>query len=195
MSKRIVLIQGHPDPQQKHFIHALTNAYQAAAELAGHEVKVIHVAKLNFSLLTSEEEFEHQSPSTDIQMAQDAIQWAQHIVIFYPLWLGTMPAILKGFWEQVLRPGYAMTAGDRNSWPKKLLKGRSARVVITMGMPAAIYNWFYWAHSLRNLKRNILSFCGFAPITDTLIGSVSSMTDQQRKKWLDKMEKLGMKGD
>ncbi|MBO1924820.1 NAD(P)H-dependent oxidoreductase [Thiomicrorhabdus sp. 6S3-12] len=194
MSKKIAIIQGHPDPSESHLNYSLAEAYKAGAEAAGHEVKVITVAKLSFALLTSEEEFDKHPPVTDIQGAQDIIKWAEHIVIFYPLWLGTMPAILKGFWEQVLRPGYALSTGDRNQWPKKLLSGRSARIVVTMGMPAFVYRWFYRAHSLKNLERNILSFSGFAPIRSTLIGAVQNLSERQRKAWLDKVYQLGQKG-
>ncbi len=191
MSKRIVIIQGHPDSSTVHFGHALADAYTTGAQQAGHDVKTINVALLDFALLRSEQEFENVSPVVDIQKAQEAIMWAEHIVILYPLWLGSMPALLKGFLEQVLRPGFAMTSGDRNSWPKKCLKGRSARIIVTMGMPGFIYRWFYCAHSLKNLKRNILSFCGIKPISDTLIGSVENLSDPQRSKWLQKMRTLG----
>lgn len=191
MSKQILIIQGHPDSTTEHLGHALVKAYVAGAQLAGHKVKVIEVAKLNFSLLSSEQEFEHQSPVTDIQIAQDKILWAEHIVIFYPLWLGDMPAILKGFWEQLLRPGFAMTSGDRNSWPQKRLKGRSAHIIVTMGMPGFIYRWFYCAHSLKSLKRNILSFCGISPIKHTLIGSIDNLNEKQRNQLMEKMKKLG----
>lgn len=191
MSKRIVIIQGHPDSSTAHFGHALAHAYSTGAQQAGHDVKTINVALLDFALLRSEQEFENTSPVADIQKAQEAIMWAEHIVILYPLWLGTMPALLKGFLEQVLRPGFAMTSGDRNSWPKKCLKGRSARIIVTMGMPGFIYRWFYCAHSLKNLKRNILSFCGIKPIGDTLIGSVENLSETQRSKWLQKLQTLG----
>ncbi|MDX1352476.1 MAG: NAD(P)H-dependent oxidoreductase [Thiomicrorhabdus sp.] len=194
MSKRIVIILGHPDPTHGHLNHALANAYSSAAIEAGHEVKKIDVAKLHFSLLNSEEEFENQAPAYDIQQAQNEISWANHLVIIYPLWLGTMPAILKGFWEQVLRPGFAMTSGNRNSWPQKRLKGKSARIIVTMGMPAFIYRWFYRAHSLKNLKRNILGFCGISPIRDTLIGSVENLTEKQTNRILEKMKFLGKQG-
>ena len=194
MSKRIVIIQGHPDSVTTHFGHALDQAYARGAQQAGHSVKIIHVAQLNFELLRSEQEFEEVSPVADILKAQEAIMWAEHIVILYPLWLGDMPALLKGFLEQTLRPRFAMTSGERNGWPKKELKGRSAHIIVTMGMPGVIYRWFYCAHSLKSLKRNILSFCGIKPIRDTLIGSVDNLSKAQRSKWLQKMQRLGETG-
>jgi putative NADPH-quinone reductase len=102
-----------------------------------------------------------------------------------------MPALLKAFLEQVLRPGFAFEYQSRGM-PKKLLKGTSARVVVTMGMPASVYRWVYFAHSLRSLKRNILAFCGIAPIRSTLIGNVEGMSDRQRMEWLDEVRGLGM---
>lgn len=191
MSKRIVIIQGHPDTSTTHFGHALAQAYATGAQQTGHEVRMIHIAQLNFKLLRSEQEFEEVSAEIEIQKAQETIMWAEHIVIIYPLWLGDMPALLKGFLEQLLRPGFAMASGDSNHWPKKLLKGRTARIIITMGMPAVIYRWFYCAHSLKNLKRNILSFCGIKPIGDTLIGSIEKLSEIERQKWLQKMQILG----
>jgi putative NADPH-quinone reductase len=69
------------------------------------------------------------------------------------IWLGDMPAVLKGFSEQVLRPGFAISGSRAGHLPKELLAGRSARIVVTMGMPAL----FYRAHSVKSLKRNILA--------------------------------------
>jgi len=75
--------------------------------------------------------------------------------------------------------------------PKKLLKDRSARIVVTMGMPAWLYRWYFRAHTLKALKRNILGFAGVAPIRETLIGSVESMKRAQRLSWLEKLTRLG----
>jgi putative NADPH-quinone reductase len=77
---------------------------------------------------------------------------------------------------------------------RKLLTGKSARIVVSMGMPALIYRWFFFAHSLKNLERNILGFSGIKPIRSTLIGSIEGLTDRQRADWLDVLRDLGEQG-
>ncbi len=192
MPRKITIIQGHPDPTGGHFCHALADAYAHAAEGAGHEVMRIEVAELDFPLLRTKEAFESEATLPEIEEAQEAIRWADHLVIVYPLWLGTMPALLKGFLEQTLRPGFAFGAAEKGLW-SRMLKGRSARVVITMGMPGLFYRWFFGAHSLKSLERNILKFVGITPVRETLVGLVEG-SDKNRKKALAKMEKYGREG-
>ena len=194
MKKRIVIIQGHPDAQARHVGHALADEYAKGAEDGGHEVKRIEVAKLDCPLLRTKEEFEKGTAPDSIIQAQQAISWADHLVILYPLWLGTMPALLKAFFEQVFRPGFAFTPAEPGKMWKKLLTGKSARIFVTMGMPAFVYRWFFLAHSLRSLERNILDFAGIGPIKASLIGMVEGMDDKQRAGWLAEMRGLGELG-
>jgi putative NADPH-quinone reductase len=112
-------------------------------------------------------------------------------VLFFPLWLGDMPALLKGFLEQVARPGFAFQAEGDNPYAKKGLKGRSARVVVTMGMPALLYRWYFRAHSVKSLERNILGFVGISPVNETLIGMVDKLGDAGVQKWAEKLRRLG----
>ncbi|HEU4487088.1 MAG TPA: NAD(P)H-dependent oxidoreductase [Povalibacter sp.] len=190
MGRHVLIIDGHPDPREARLNHALAAAYAHGAQLAGHEVRHIAVGQLKLPLLTCSEEFFDTPPSPAVTAVQQDIRWAEHLVIFYPLWLGSMPAQLKGFFEQVMRPGFAYAQGKGRGLPKKLLKGRSARIVVTMGMPAAFYRHVYRAHSLKSLKRNILAFCGIGPIRDSVIGNVEGNA-VGRAAWLRKMEVFG----
>ena len=115
------------------------------------------LAQLDFPLLRSEEAWKDGALPAALAQAQTDIAWAQHIVLFFPLWLGDMPALLKGFLEQVARPGFAFQAQGDDLFARKGLSGRSARVVVTMGMPALLYRWYFRAHSVKNLERNILA--------------------------------------
>jgi putative NADPH-quinone reductase len=104
-----------------------------------------------------------------------------------------MPALLKGFFEQTLRPGFAIGKAEPGRLGTRLLKGRSARIVVTMGMPAFFYKIYYRAHSLKSLKRNVLEFCGVSPVRSTLIGTVEGDADW-RAGWLSKLAVLGRQG-
>jgi putative NADPH-quinone reductase len=195
MTRRILIIDGHPDPDAGRYLHALTQAYAKGARDAGHAVQVIAVGQLRFAGLRSGEEFQKGEPPAAIREAQQQILWADHLVILYPLWLGDMPALLKSFFEQVMRPGFAFDAAKGKGLPRKLLKGRSARIIVTMGMPAFFYRWVYRAHSLKSLARNILAFTGVHPVRASLVGMVEGMSQRQRERWLARAAALGRKGE
>lgn len=191
MTQRIVIIQGHPDPSGGHYDHALAAAYREGAEEAGHTVEEIAVARLDFPLLRTKVDFDGGEPPPAIRKAQETIRTADHLLILYPLWLGGMPALLQAFFEQVLRPGFAFQRPERGLAYRKLLKGKSARVVVTMGMPGWAYRWLFGAHSLKSLERNILGFVGIGPIRSSLIGSIEAGDDTNRRRWLRRMRAYG----
>lgn len=192
---RILIIEGHPDPCNRHFCHALADAYERGARAAGHELRRVQPADIGFPFLRSKEEWEQGQLPPMLTDAQESIGWAEHLVLIYPLWLGDMPAVLKGFLEQVTRPGFAFRKEGSNPFAHKALTGRSARVVVTMGMPALVYRWYFGAHSLKSLERNILRFVGIAPIARTLIGGMGGLSREQANRWLDRMTLLGRDAD
>ena len=189
--RKILIVDGHPDPNPARFVHALADAYARGA--ARHSVRRLELAELDIPFLRGADEWMTGQPSPAIAAAQSDIAWADHLVILYPLWLGDVPALLKAFLEQVMRPGFALQYRE-HGLPKKLLAGRSARVVVTMGMPAFFYRLVYGAHSVKSLERNVLKFVGIKPVARTIIGGVSDDPDTCRE-WLDEMEALGKAGD
>jgi putative NADPH-quinone reductase len=186
----IAIVQGHPDPAGGHFGHALAAAYAGGADEAGHDVRTIEVARMEFALLENVSQWQDEQAPASIQQAQEHLRWAEHLLIVFPLWLGDMPAVLKAFFEQAMRPGFAIGKAGAGRMPKKLLKGRSARIVVTMGMPALFYSVVYRAHSVKNLKRNILQFVGIDPVKVSLIGMVEGKA-KSREQWLAKIRALG----
>lgn len=195
MSKNILLIQGHPDISQEHFCHALEHHYAQGAVAAGHKIRTIKIAELDFPLLKSQKEWETGATPEPLKKAQEDILWANHLVFFFPLWLGDMPAVVKGFLEQVARPDFAFIPESKNPFAKKALTGRSARVIVTMGMPAIVYRWYFRAHSVKSLERNILGFIGIHPVNETLIGMVDTLGSAKSNKWFQKMQALGNKAE
>ena len=189
--RNIAIIDGHPDPSQARLNHALADRYAEAARAAGNEVRRIQVAALDFPLLRSPENFYSQPAPEAIQQAQRDIAWADHLVFFFPLWHGDMPAVFKGFVEQTFRPGFAVDYGGAMRFPKQLFKGKSARVVVTMGMPAVIYRTYFRAHGLKGFKRSTLGFSGISPIRLTLLGTAGVAGDGiQRGRLVERMSRL-----
>ena len=190
-TRDILILQGHPDPAGGHHCHALAQAYADGAREAGHRVTLLNIADLDFPLLRSQADWQHGELPPALQPAQRAIGRANHLVLFFPLWLGDMPALMKGFLEQVARPGFAFKADATNPFAAKGLGGRSARVVVTMGMPALVYRFYFRAHSVKSLERNILGFVGIAPVHETLIGGVDQLGVAGVARWQDKLRQLG----
>lgn len=190
MSRRILILDGHPDPDPARYCHALAASYAQGAAGIGHVVHRTNLSDLDFPVLRSRNDWEEGPTPAAVLALQDQLAWAEHIVIIYPLWLGEMPARLKALLEQAFRPAFAF-GGKTVSPGGGKLKGRSARIIITMGMPAAAYRVFYLAHSLRSLKRNILALVGIGPVRDTIIGAVETRSDASRKRCLAQIRKMG----
>ncbi len=190
-----MIIDGHPDRSEERLCHALADAYAEGARAAGHKVQKFAIARIDFPFLHSKEQFDQGALPESLQPAQDAIGAADHLVLLYPLWLGSMPALLKAFLEQIFRPSFAYDLADPSTGKlTERLKGKSARIIVTMGMPALAYRWMFGAHSLKSLERNILGVVGIAPIKETLYGMVEVASPETHQKWLAEMATLGRSG-
>lgn len=192
MGRRITIVQGHPDPAGHRLLHAMADTYADGALAVGHQVRRIEVARLDFPLLRSQAEFETGALPAALAPAQEDLRWAEHWVFVFPLWNGTMPALLKGFLEQIFRPGFALEQ-RAGGFPRRLLAGRSARLVVTMGMPVWLYRWYFGAHGLRGFERSILGFAGIRPIRRSLYG-LGSADDKRRARWIEEMQAFGRAG-
>jgi len=193
MGKRIVIIQGHPDPAGGHLCHALAEAYEAGAREAGHAVETVTVATLGWPLLTTKAAFEGPAPP-EVEQVQAVIAAANHLAIVFPLWLGGMPAVLKGFLEQAFRPGFLLLDRGGRWGGRRRLKGVTARIVVTMGMPALAYRWWFGAHGVRTLASGILGFAGIGPVRTTYLGMVEAAGAAKRARWLGDARRLGAAG-
>ncbi|GGB32509.1 dehydrogenase [Roseibium aquae] len=188
--RSIAIVNGHPDSSPSHLCSAIAKAYLAGASAAGHECELIQIGDLEFDLLRSEAEYAGPVPPA-LQPAANSLIAADHVVLIYPLWLGTLPAATKAFLEQVFHKETVFEQPEGARFPIGKFKGKSARIIVTMGMPTLIYRYFYGAHSLKSLERNIFKFIGFKPVRDTVFGMVEAVGDAKRQKWLRQVEQLG----
>jgi len=188
--RRVLIVNGHPEPRPSTFVAALASAYAAGAAAAGHDVRRIDIGALNLPPLRSAAEFAAPPSIAAAIDAQNDIAWCDHLVIVHPLWHGMQPALLKAFFEQTFRHGFAVTDETRN-FPKPLLGGRSARIVVTMGMPAFIYRWWFGSAATRALAAGLLRLSGLKPVRQTVVGGTGGLTPAKAAAHLKAMGALG----
>ncbi|WP_296817395.1 NAD(P)H-dependent oxidoreductase [Brevundimonas sp.] len=192
--KKILVINGHPDRAPERLAWALSEAYAAGARQAGHEVRRLDVGALQFPLLRSAAEFNEGAPPPAIADVQRDIKWADHLVIVFPLWLGGLPALTKGFFEQVFRPQFTMR-WRKNQMPQGLLEGLTVRLVVTMGMPAFAFRLFFGASGVRSFEKSVLGLAGIRRTGTTMFGGVGSESDRTTAQpWLAHVTALGRAG-
>jgi NAD(P)H dehydrogenase (quinone) len=182
MGKKITVVLGHPDVGS--YCASIASTYERAARDAGHEVRLIDLARLNFDPVLHQGYKEIQPLEPGLVEAQAAIQWAQHLVFVYPIWWGGMPALLKGFFDRAFLPGFAFRYRKDSQFWDKLLSGRSAQVFSTMDTPPWYFRFVYRMPGHNQIKRTILEFSGIKPVKITSFGPVRYATAERRAQWL-----------
>jgi len=187
--KKILIINGHPDKES--FCFALAESYKKGAELTGANCKLIHLAEIHFNLNLSKGYRQITEPEPDLLKIQQDILDANHLVFVYPTWWGTYPALLKGFIDRTLLPGFAFKYRENSIFWDKLLKGKTARLIVTMDTPKW-YNFLVYKNAGHNsMRKAVLEFCGIKPVKITAFASIKSSDDKKRKQWLNEVEALG----
>lgn len=189
MANKILVVMAHP--QSKSYCAALGQAYIDGARSAGAEVRQINLAELSFNPIAVGNHDKPVELESDLRKAQDDIRWAEHLVFIYPILWGTLPALLKGFIERVLTPGFAVNFHKDSPLWDKLLKGRSARLIVTLNTPPLLYRLLFRRAGHITMKRSILEFCGIAPVRITDVGPMKNASAPQREKWIRDVRSLG----
>ena len=187
--KKILIINGHPD--HKSFCYQLAKRYQTGVEASGAQCQLINLAELDFSPILHYGYRKRTDLEPDLNMAKDAISDADHLVFVYPTWWGTQPALLKGFIDRVFLPGFAFSYRENSLLWDKLLKGKSARLIVTMDTPKWYYRWIYKQPGHNAMRKGILKFCGIKPVKITSFAPIKTSNEKTRNLWLNKVEKLG----
>ncbi|WP_328800547.1 NAD(P)H-dependent oxidoreductase [Paenibacillus sp. LX16] len=189
MSKKILVIQGNPVAGS--YGEALAQSYVKGAKAGGAEVRLLQLSELDFNpnLLGG---YRNKLPlEPDLIQAQESIKWAEHLVFVFPIWWGSLPALMKGFIDRTFMPGFAFKYQKGKPLPDKLLKGRTARLITTMDGPHWYYRFFQGQPGHRMMKDSTLHLCGVKPVHSTAIDLMNKLSDQQRNDWLSKVEQLG----
>ncbi len=190
--KKVLVILGHPRPDS--LSHALGKAY-AEGVRGNAEVRILDVSQLEFALSyptrTAYDNKVEDHLEPDLQKAQADIRWADHLVFAYPQWWGGVPALLKGFIERVFLPGFAFKYRKDSPYQDQLLKGKTARLLVTMDAPSW-WNRFVYRSAVHNaMLHPTLHFCGVKPVRISEFNVVRKSTPELREKWLEQTRQLG----
>ncbi|MFT7900494.1 NAD(P)H-dependent oxidoreductase [Tenacibaculum ascidiaceicola] len=187
--KKILIINGHPDKES--FNYALSEAYKIGAKKSIAEIQEINIRELNFNPNLQFGYRKRTELEPDLLEAQEKLKWADHLVLVYPIWWGSVPAIMKGFLDRVLLPGFAFNKREKSLWWDKCFTGKTARIICTLDQPAWYYKWFYKSPSHNAMKKLTLNYIGVKKVRITTIGPIRLSKEKFRAKWLKKVATLG----
>ncbi|QDT39908.1 NAD(P)H-dependent oxidoreductase [Stratiformator vulcanicus] len=189
MGRKVLVVLGHPRIDS--YCGALATAYATGAAGAGHDVRRLDLAESEFDPVVRLTSAKDQPTEPEIIRSRELIEWCEHLVLVYPTWWGTTPALLKGWFDRVFVSDWAFRTREDSPLWDGLLGGRSARIITTMDAPPWAHRLLFGAPGVKAIKYATLRFCGIKPVKTKLIGSVKGSTPSRREKWLSSVERLG----
>jgi len=188
-SKKILVLLGHPDKVS--LCCELSDSYAKGAKLSGHEVKRVNIGDLKFDPILHHGYKVIQELEPDLKQLQEDIKWCDHLVIVYPSWWSTMPALLKGLFDRMWLPGFAYNFNKNGFGWKRLLKGRTATVFVTSDSPPLVARLLF-GDNTNEIQDGILWFSGIHTKMKKC-GPMKKISPENRAKWVSKFEKWGSK--
>ena len=157
------------------------------------EVKRLFLKTMQFDPILNNDYQGNQELEEDLIDFQQAIKWADHLVIFAPVWWGGLPAKLKGLFDRSFLPHFAFKYEKGKRYPTPLLTGKSADLILTMDTPPWYYRFIQGNTAIKQLKQLTLQFAGFKSIDYQLVGPMIHSNDKQRQKWIKSIAKMSLK--
>lgn len=191
MTKKILVLLGHSDADT--FTGRVADSYEQAAREAGHEVERVNLGELDFDPILHKGYKEIQPLEPDLIALQEKINWADHVVIAYPNWWCTMPAILKGMFDRIWLPGFAFNFDKQTKELIQRLTGKTARIIIIAGTHSPFKTWWKFGDFTNEIQYGILEFAGLKSQVSAY-GPCERVSDASREKWLTEVAALGRKG-
>ncbi|WP_438464620.1 NAD(P)H-dependent oxidoreductase [Marinomonas sp. PE14-40] len=189
----VLILNGNPksSQKQKSLSHSLADTYEIEARETA-QVRRFNLADMVFNPSLEQGYDEIQQLEPCIVEFQESLMWADHIVIVSSTWWGGLPAKMKGLIDRAFIPGVTFKFEGDDPNPVQLMKGKTARILLTMDMPEEFVE-DQAAPVLGQLSKYTLEFCGVSPVRTSLFGSVIMSDDSQKAQWLAQVSDLGKK--
>lgn len=200
---KVLIVHAHPEP--KSFTAALRDQAVASLEAQGHEVQVSDLYAMNWNPVASADDFssrdnpeylvyaleqrlgvKSQSLAPDIRQELDKLLWADLLILNFPIFWFSTPAILKGWIDRVLVSGVCY--GGKRFYDQGGLSGKKALVSVTLGGrehmfgDGAIHGPL--EDMLRPILRGTLAYVGFDVLEPFVAWHVPYINDEARKEFL-----------
>ncbi len=188
--KKYLIVYAHPNPQS--FSHSLMEKIKRTLQQKGNEVQVRDLYAMNFNPVLGPKDFEKLMKGQtleDVAQEQKLIKEADEIVMIYPVWWASMPAILKGYIDRVFSYGFAYKKDEKGIIG--LLASKQVTLINTHGAPFAYYQQIGMHDAFnKTVDMGIFSFCGVKVRDHKYFGEVPSVDKETREKWLNEIESL-----
>lgn len=196
----VLYIYAHPEPRS--FNGALKDAAMVTLAERGHAVKVSNLYATRFKAVLDPQDFrmrqdpDHFNPAIeqvyglgtgslapDIQEEIGKIAWADLLILQFPVWWSSVPAILKGYIDRVFAQGFVVDIAKGRVYADGLLKGKKALIVATTGSDRQMYSeggvHGDLHHHLAPLTHGVLAFCGMTVLPPFIVYGASGMTREE----------------
>ncbi|MGA9188899.1 MAG: NAD(P)H-dependent oxidoreductase [Methanosarcina sp.] len=207
---KVLYIYAHPEP--KSFNGALKDTALAALQEKGYEVKLSDLYAMKFDPILKASDFpERKKPDVfnpfleainasktgafapDIKEEMEKVRWADLLIFQFPIFFTFMPAIMKGWIDRVLAPGFGFNPVTNSAYNTGLFKGKSAMLVTTTGASKKMYSEG-GAHGDLNKHLELITHCifeymGMEVLPSYVIYGASSMSREKGAEELEKYRK------
>ena len=182
MAARIFIWVGHPADDS--LSHGMTEAYERGARSEGAEIRRMHLSDMQFDPDLTNAYRERKELEPCLNEWRENTLWADHLCWAYPQWWGGMPAKMKGVLDRAYLPGFAMAYHETDPWWDRLLKGRSADVLMTADAPASFDQLMYGRPAKKQVEKLVLNFAGIKPVRVLQVGTVKTAKPDKINQWL-----------
>ena len=189
MAARIFIWVGHPADDS--LSHGMTEAYERGARSEGAEIRRMHLSDMQFDPDLTNAYRERKELEPCLNEWRENTLWADHLCWAYPQWWGGMPAKMKGVLDRAYLPGFAMAYHETDPWWDRLLKGRSADVLMTADAPAFFDQLMYGRPAKKQVEKLVLNFAGIKPVRVLQVGTVKTAKPDKINQWLRKAYNRG----
>ena len=186
---KVLIITSHP--WDGSYNYALRQSVENGLKKSNTTYEVLDLVKDQFNPVMTDKDLAVYSKGKFVDPKvgeyQKKIEESDLIVFVFPVWWGLFPAILKGFLDKILLPGWAFNTGMLGSLIG-LIKGKKAVVISTMNTPKFLYHLYLFAPLKNAFIRNTLKMVGIKKVKWFELYRVLSVSNEKRKNWLSDIE-------